>query len=67
MKASECRNQSIDELRQQLLGLFEDQAKLRMQGRTGQVSRYHQFKQMRRDIARIKTVLLEKLNKGEGL
>jgi large subunit ribosomal protein L29 len=60
MKASEIREKSVDELNAQLLELLHDQFKLRMQKATGELQQSHQMKQVRRDIARVKTVLTEK-------
>ncbi|ALG68590.1 50S ribosomal protein L29 [Beggiatoa leptomitoformis] len=60
MKASELRQKSIVELNNELLELLREQFNLRMQKANGQLSRYSQFKTIRRDIARIKTMLTEK-------
>ncbi len=60
MKASELRQKSIDELNQELLAQLKAQMNLRLQKATGQLSQVHQFKQIRRDIARIKTIIREK-------
>ena len=60
MKASDLRNRSVNELQQQLLELRKEQFNLRVQAATLQMPRTHQFKQLRGDIARIKTVLTEK-------
>jgi len=60
MKASELREKSVEELNQQLLQQLENQFKLRMQNATGQLSQTHQLRVVRRDIARIQTVLTEK-------
>lgn len=57
MKASELRDKSPDELRRELLALRREQFNLRMQEATGQLVHTHQFGRLRRDIARIKTVL----------
>jgi large subunit ribosomal protein L29 len=59
MKTEELRQKSIEELNQELIEQLKAQLKLRMQNATGQVAQTHQFKQIRRDIARIKTVLNE--------
>ncbi|AGA91556.1 ribosomal protein L29 [Thioflavicoccus mobilis 8321] len=59
MKASELRKRSADELQQQLLELLKEQFNLRMQQGTGQLSRPSQMKAVRRDIARVKTVMNE--------
>ncbi len=60
MKATELREQSAEELQQVLLGLLKDQFNLRMQKATGQLAQNHMLGQVRRDIARVKTVLNEK-------
>ena len=66
MKASELREKSIDELRNSLHELLREQFNLRMQRGSGQMGRPHLFKQVRRDIARIKTVMNEKRNAGDA-
>ena len=60
MKASEMRDKSVDELNKELMALLEEQFKLRMQKGTGQLARPHQMKDVRRNIARVKTILREK-------
>ena len=60
MNASEMRNKSAAELREELTGLLREQFNLRMQKATGQLARPHHFQRVRREIARIKTVLNEK-------
>ena len=60
MKASELRDKSVEELKAQLDELAKEQFNYRMQRSTGQLGQPHLFKQTRKDIARIKTVLEEK-------
>lgn len=60
MNATELRDKSVDELQQSLLSLLKDQFNLRMQKATGQLAQTHLLGQVRRDIARVKTVLNEK-------
>ncbi len=60
MKAQELRDKSAEELQEQLLGLLREQFNLRMQKSTGQLGQTHLLKQVRRDIARVKTVLNDK-------
>ena len=60
MKASDLRQKSSDELNKELLEQLKAQLNLRMQKATGQASQTHQFKQIRREVARIKTILNEK-------
>ena len=57
MKASELNTKSVDELKQELTGLLREQFNLRMQKGTGQLSKPDQVKKVRRNIARVKTVL----------
>ncbi|MBS3743875.1 MAG: 50S ribosomal protein L29 [Wenzhouxiangellaceae bacterium] len=57
MKASEIRQKSADELKGMLIDLRKQQFDLRMQLGTGQLAAPHQLRQVRRDIARVKTVL----------
>lgn len=59
MKVTELRNKSKDELLSALLELSREQFNLRMQKGTGQLAKSSQVKQVRRDIARIHTVLSE--------
>ena len=64
MKANELREKSVDELQGELLNKLEDQFKLRMQMVVGQVQSPAEIKKVRRDVARIKTVLNEKKRNG---
>ena len=59
MEASELRNKSVEELNEELLALRREQFNLRMQQATGELNHNHQHRQVRKDIARIKTVLNE--------
>ena len=60
MKASELRAKTAADLNEELLKLRREQFNLRMQQATGQMARSDQFGKVRKDIARIKTVLNEK-------
>ena len=60
MKAQDLRQKSVEELNQELLGLLREQFNMRMQASTVQLAQTHTLKQVRRDVARIKTVLTEK-------
>lgn len=59
MKAIELRKKSKEELGALLLDLSRERFNLRMQKGTGQLSKSAQVKQVRRDIARIHTILKE--------
>lgn len=56
MKASEVRDMTPDQLQDELLKLKKTQFNLRFQGASGQLEKVHQMRQMRRDIARVKTI-----------
>ena len=60
MKASDVRSKTADELKDQLVGLKKEQFNLRFQRATQQLEKPAQVKKVRRDIARIKTILAEK-------
>ncbi|MCB1722703.1 MAG: 50S ribosomal protein L29 [Chromatiaceae bacterium] len=66
MKASELRGKSQAELRDTLHDLLKEQFNLRMQRGTGQFSRPHLMKDVRRNIARVKTVINQKRQAGEA-
>ncbi|MGB8143752.1 MAG: 50S ribosomal protein L29 [Chromatiaceae bacterium] len=59
MKASDLRHKGAVDLDKQLLELLKEQFNLRMQRGVGQLTRPSEMKSVRRDIARIKTVLTE--------
>ncbi len=65
MKARELNEKSVDDLNVELLALLREQFNLRMQNGSGQLSRPHQIKDVRRNIARVKTVLNEKAGKAQ--
>ncbi|MFN3714921.1 MAG: 50S ribosomal protein L29 [Alcanivoracaceae bacterium] len=60
MKANDLKDKSVDELKQEHLSLLEQQFKQRMKKASGQLSKTHEIGVVRRDIARVKTVLREK-------
>jgi len=60
MKAAELRTKSVDELKAELSSLLKAQFSLRMQLATQQSTKTDQLRKVRRDIARIRTVLTEK-------
>jgi len=60
MKASELRTKSADELQQELASLLKAQFSMRMQKATQQLSNTSQLKKVRRDIARLRTIMTEK-------
>ena len=63
MKANELREKSVEQLNEVLVDLLKQQFGLRMQHATGQLGKTSEIKQVRRDIARVKTVIAEKGSK----
>lgn len=60
MKANDLRDKAASELAQELLDLRREQFNLRLQLATGQSMKAHRVREVRRDIARVKTILNEK-------
>ena len=60
MKSSKFKAKTAEELEKELVSLTKDQFGLRMQQSTGQLTQSHLLKQVKKDIARVKTVLREK-------
>jgi large subunit ribosomal protein L29 len=60
MKATELRGKSADELQTELASLLKAQFSLRMQKATQQLSNTSQLRKVRRDIARVRTVMAQK-------
>jgi large subunit ribosomal protein L29 len=63
MKPSELREKGGDELQKELEGLLRAQFGLRMQLATQQLSNTSQMKKVKRDIARVRTIMREKVTK----
>jgi large subunit ribosomal protein L29 len=62
VKAEELRSKSQDELKTQLTSLKKEAFNLRFQGATGQLENPARMRLVRREIARVKTVLAQKSN-----
>ncbi|WP_264435248.1 50S ribosomal protein L29 [Coxiella endosymbiont of Dermacentor marginatus] len=60
MKANEFRNKTEAELKKELIAFLKEQFNLRMQKGMREVSHSHFYKQVRRNIARVKTILKER-------
>jgi large subunit ribosomal protein L29 len=60
MNAQELRNKTLDQLREDLVSLKKEAFNLRFQQATGQLESTARMKTVRRDVARVKTVLNEK-------
>ncbi len=59
MNAADLRGKSVDELNEELVALRREQFNLRMQQATGELAQVHQHGRVRKDIARVKTILSE--------
>ncbi len=66
MSAKEYRQKSAADLQKELLGLRREQFNLRMARATGQSTKPDQFSKVRRNIARLKTVMGEQLSAGSA-
>ncbi len=60
MKAPEVRDMSVDQLKEKLIDLKREQFNLRVQKATGQLENTARQRQVRRDIARVATILSER-------
>jgi large subunit ribosomal protein L29 len=66
MNAQDMRGKSEADLRQQLNSLLHEQFNMRMQKGSGQMVTPHDLRRVRRDIARVRTVLNEKSREGKA-
>jgi large subunit ribosomal protein L29 len=60
MKAQEIRQMTLDELEDQLAKLKKEQFNLRFQRASGQLENTARVREVRRDIARVKTIRVQK-------
>lgn len=63
MTAKELNEKTVEELKAELIDLLKEQFNLRMQHATGQLSNSAQLKTTRRSIARVKTIIRQKVSK----
>ena len=66
MNAQDLREKNEGDLRKELSELLKEQFNLRMQRGIGQLATPHDLRRVRRDIARVKTVLNEKQSEGKA-
>ncbi|RED17870.1 50S ribosomal protein L29 [Pontivivens insulae] len=66
MNANELREKTPDELREQLVALKKEAFNLRFQGATGQLENTARMRTVRRDVARVNTILNEKAAAAAG-
>ncbi len=60
MKVSEMKEKSVEELNVELLNLKREHFNMRMQKGTDQLEKTHRIKEVRRDVARVKTIITQK-------
>ncbi|MBK4764830.1 MAG: 50S ribosomal protein L29 [Pantoea sp. Brub] len=60
MKLTKLRKKNSKELNDELFNLLREKFNLRIQAKSGQLQQTHLLKQVRRNIARVKTLLTEK-------
>ena len=65
MNAQELKTKNQVELKEKLVELQKNQFDLRMARGNGQMTKLHILKEVRRDIARVKTILKQKQQAGE--
>lgn len=66
MNTQDLRAKNASELGEELSGLLQEQFNLRMQRGIGQLATPHELRRVRRDIARVRTILNEKKKDGES-
>jgi large subunit ribosomal protein L29 len=66
MDINEMKSKTVVELRDALKGLLQEQFNLRMQKGMGQMNDVFELRRVRRDIARVKTVMTEKSTEGNA-
>jgi large subunit ribosomal protein L29 len=66
MKANEARGMDVEKIDDEVLKLKKEQFNLRFQRATGQLENTARVRQVRRDIARLKTVARQKRAQGQG-
>ena len=66
LKAADLRSKSAEELKEEIVALRKEEFVLRMKRGTGQMNTNHRFKEIRRDVARIKTILNEQASSASS-
>ena len=66
MNVNEMKGKTEVELRGELKSLLQEQFNLRMQKGMGQMTNVNELRRIRRDIARVKTIMTEKSNEGNA-
>lgn len=66
MNVNEMKGKTVVELNAELKELLQEQFNLRMQKGTGQMTNVNELRRVRRDIARIKTIMTQKSSEGNA-
>jgi large subunit ribosomal protein L29 len=64
MKTSDIRKMSVEDINKKIVEIKSELFELRMKQATGSLDKPHMINAKRKDVARLKTVLTEKLNDG---
>ena len=64
MKINEIREMSVEDINKKIVEVKNELFELRMKQATGNLEKPHMINKLRKDVARMKTVLTEKLNDG---
>jgi len=65
MNVNEMKSKTAVELNGELKGLLQEQFNLRMQKGMGQMTNTNELRRVRRDIARVKTIMTQKSNRSD--
>ena len=66
MKTSEIRKMSVNDINNKINEIKNELFELRMKQATGSLDKPHKINTLRKDVARLKTVLTEKLSENDG-
>jgi len=66
MNVNEMKGKTVVELNDELKNLLQEQFNLRMQKGTGQMTNVNELRRVRRDIARVKTIMTQKSSEGNA-
>ncbi|WP_455481541.1 50S ribosomal protein L29 [Bartonella sp. B35(2025)] len=66
MKAIKLQEQTLDQMKDELAKLKKEQFNLRFQKATGQLEKTSRIRQVRRNIARVRTFLHQKINESKA-
>ena len=64
MKTSDIRNMTVEEINKKIVEIKTELFELRMKQATGTLDKPHKINALRKDVARLKTILTEKMNDG---